>query len=269
VREAEGRELDYLFKLKLTKNVKKLIERAFMKGGWSDAGQGWQGKMETLRLVGWSRQRKVVVRRHRLKDSVAAQVREGFDQLRLSFGEVEDDTELYEYAVLSRRWMRRFSQSRSSTATAPIARMRSTIWRTNGHGVASVLRSAEAVPVVNRRVPRAATRSPVDPRGRAGSDGILSFRVPFSDLTLDPGAVALAVARRLFAGRLGLAHRGALESVGAAAVRSGHLPPVFPGKAIRTELCRTWARVGFRAGARRGRTQQRLGASRINAPDDQ
>jgi hypothetical protein len=43
MREAEGRELEYLFKLKLTKNVKKLIERAFMKGGWRDAGQGWQG----------------------------------------------------------------------------------------------------------------------------------------------------------------------------------------------------------------------------------
>src|SRR5215813_784612 len=63
MREAEGRELDYLFKLKLTKNVKRLIERTFMKGGWRDAGQGWQGKMETLRLTGWSRQRDVVVLR--------------------------------------------------------------------------------------------------------------------------------------------------------------------------------------------------------------
>jgi hypothetical protein len=100
MREAEGREVDYLFKLKLTKNVKRLIERTFMKGGWRDAGQGWQGKMETLRLMGWSRQRKVVVLRRRLKDGMAAHVREEPGQLRLSFAEIEDDTELYEYAVL-------------------------------------------------------------------------------------------------------------------------------------------------------------------------
>src|SRR5215470_13644045 len=59
MRESEGRGINYLFKLRLTKNVKTLIERTFMKGGWSDAGQGWQGKTETLRLVGWSRHRRV------------------------------------------------------------------------------------------------------------------------------------------------------------------------------------------------------------------
>lgn len=100
MREAELRGVNYLFKLRLTKNVKRLIERTFMKGGWGDAGQGWQGKVETLRLVGWSRQRKVVVLRRRLKDGVAAHVREERDQLRLSFAEIEGDTELYEYAVL-------------------------------------------------------------------------------------------------------------------------------------------------------------------------
>ena len=100
MREAESRGIDYLFKLKLTKNVKRLIERTFMKGGWKDAGQGWQGKMEMLRLTGWSRQRKVVVLRRRLKEGVAAHVREEPGQLRLSFAEIEDDTELYEYAVL-------------------------------------------------------------------------------------------------------------------------------------------------------------------------
>jgi len=100
MREAEIRGVDYLFKLRLTRNVKRLIERTFMRGGWRDAGQGWQGKVETLRLVGWSRQRNVVVLRRRLKDGVAAHVREQPDQLRLSFAEIEGDTELYEYAVL-------------------------------------------------------------------------------------------------------------------------------------------------------------------------
>src|SRR5262249_8795193 len=100
MRESEGRGINYLFKLRLTKNVKSLIERAFMKGGWSDAGQGWQGKAETLRLVGWSRHRRVIVLRRRLKEGVVADVREGPNQLRLSFAELEDDTQLYEYAVL-------------------------------------------------------------------------------------------------------------------------------------------------------------------------
>jgi hypothetical protein len=100
MRESESRGIDYLFKLRLTKNVKRLIERTFMKGGWSDAGQGWRGKTDTLRLVGWSRHRRVVVLRRRLKESVVADVREESNQLRLRFAEIEDDTQIYEYAVL-------------------------------------------------------------------------------------------------------------------------------------------------------------------------
>jgi len=101
MREAEGRGIDYLFKLRLTKNVKRLIERAFSRGGWSDAGQGWQGKAETLRLVGWSRQRRVIVLRRRLKkDSMVASARDEADQLRLSFPEIDEDAAVHEYAVL-------------------------------------------------------------------------------------------------------------------------------------------------------------------------
>ena len=98
MRESEGRGINYLFKLRLTKNVKTLIERTFMKGGWSDAGQGWQGKTETLRLVGWSRHRRVIVLRRRLKEGAVA--REEPNQLRLGFAEIEDDTQIYEHAVL-------------------------------------------------------------------------------------------------------------------------------------------------------------------------
>jgi DDE family transposase len=100
MRESEVRGINYLFKLRLTKNVKILIERTFLKGGWSDAGQGWQGKSDTLRLVGWSRQRRVIVLRRRLKESVVADAREEPNQLRLRFAEIEDDTQIYEYAVL-------------------------------------------------------------------------------------------------------------------------------------------------------------------------
>jgi hypothetical protein len=102
MRGAEIRGIDYLFKLRLTKNVKSLIERTFMKGGWHDAGQGWQGKFEMLRLVGWSRHRRVVVLRRRVKRSAEAEAgsRAQPHQLQLGFAEIEDDTQIYEYAVL-------------------------------------------------------------------------------------------------------------------------------------------------------------------------
>ena len=40
---AEQRGLPYLFKLRLTANVKKLIKKTFSKSGWTDAGMGWGG----------------------------------------------------------------------------------------------------------------------------------------------------------------------------------------------------------------------------------
>ena len=100
MREAEGRGIDHLFKLRLTKNVKVLIKRLFMKSGWQDAGQGFQGIESELRLVGWSRQRRVVVLRRKLKGSIVASMTDDNEQLRLGFAEIEGDTELYEYAVL-------------------------------------------------------------------------------------------------------------------------------------------------------------------------
>lgn len=100
MREAESRDIDHLFKLRLTKNVKRLIERTFARRGWRDAGQGWHGLEAELRLDGWSRQRRVVVLRRRLKGGVVASVRDAAGQLRLGFAEVEDDAKLYDYAVL-------------------------------------------------------------------------------------------------------------------------------------------------------------------------
>lgn len=100
MRESEIRTIAYLFKLRLTKNVKSLIERAFSRGGWRDAGQGWQGATAELRLTGWSRHRRVVVLRRKLKSGVMASTRDGSGQMRLSFAEVEVDTELWEHAVL-------------------------------------------------------------------------------------------------------------------------------------------------------------------------
>jgi hypothetical protein len=98
--EAESRGIDFLFKLRMTKNVKALIERVFHKDGWHNAGQGWQGKTEALRLQGWSRSRRVVVLRRRLKGSVAVSETGNENQLRLSFADIGEDTAVWEYAVL-------------------------------------------------------------------------------------------------------------------------------------------------------------------------
>ena len=72
----------YLFKLRLTKGVKRAVERAMREQDWQDAGAGWQGKEGELRLLGWSRQRRVVILRRRIERSLALGERDASGQLR-------------------------------------------------------------------------------------------------------------------------------------------------------------------------------------------
>jgi hypothetical protein len=53
--------------LRLSKNVKRHIERLFRVSGWTDAGQGWEGMDSTLALTGWEAKRRVVVLRRPLQ----------------------------------------------------------------------------------------------------------------------------------------------------------------------------------------------------------
>ena len=46
MREAEARELPFLFKLRLTANVKRMIEKLAGAREWVDAGQGFEGQGE-------------------------------------------------------------------------------------------------------------------------------------------------------------------------------------------------------------------------------
>lgn len=98
---AEQEDLPYLFKLRATRNVKRLLERAMAERDWVPAGQGWEGKEAELRLLGWSRARRVVLLRRRLARGLAVAARDA-GQLRLSFLEVEREGErqIYELAVL-------------------------------------------------------------------------------------------------------------------------------------------------------------------------
>jgi hypothetical protein len=86
--------------LKITANGKRLIKKVYSQSGWTDAGQGWEGKKETLRLVGWSRSRTVVVLRRRLKNCVTLTKRDKTDQLSLSLTEIGAEEEVYEHAIL-------------------------------------------------------------------------------------------------------------------------------------------------------------------------
>jgi hypothetical protein len=54
--EAEQRHQPYLFKLRLTKGVKRAIERAMGEQDWQNAGGRWQGKDGQLRKLVTPRQ---------------------------------------------------------------------------------------------------------------------------------------------------------------------------------------------------------------------
>jgi hypothetical protein len=100
ISEAERRGQAYLFKLRLTKRVKRVLERAMQDDDWRDAGAGWQGKHGEIRLMGWSRQRRVVLLRRRLA-GVMTTPREADGQLALGFVEIDEARqEAWEYAVL-------------------------------------------------------------------------------------------------------------------------------------------------------------------------
>jgi hypothetical protein len=97
---AEREAFDYLFRLRMTANVRRSMERAMRDTGWADAGQGWQGKETSLRLVGWSRQRRIVLLRRKLNRDLALTSRNDHGQELLSFIEVGPDKELWEYGAL-------------------------------------------------------------------------------------------------------------------------------------------------------------------------
>ena len=100
MREAERRGQPYLFRLRLTRNVMRAIERAMAAGRWQPAGHGWEGQAIHLRLVGWSRHRRVVVLRRKLDCPVAIEEQDARGQQRLSFATVDARKKVWEFAAL-------------------------------------------------------------------------------------------------------------------------------------------------------------------------
>lgn len=64
--ECERRALPYLFKLRHTTKVKQLVKTCLHSSdGWIDAGDGWEALEASLKLTGWTRERRVVVVREK------------------------------------------------------------------------------------------------------------------------------------------------------------------------------------------------------------
>ena len=93
----EARHIHYLFKLRLTKNVKRYIERLFATPEWVEAGQGWQGRDGAIQLTGWSKARRIVILRRPLQGEVLLTDER---QIQLAFVEKDVPAKGYEYAVL-------------------------------------------------------------------------------------------------------------------------------------------------------------------------
>lgn len=105
MRALEARGQRYLFKLRLSKHVRRHIERVFWGGGWVDAGQGWEGQDGELRLSSWENARRVVVLRRPLAGELLL-AREHEDERQGVLGFIVADRQTnarttgYEYAVL-------------------------------------------------------------------------------------------------------------------------------------------------------------------------
>ena len=103
---AEERGVPYLFKLRQTKGVAQFIARLATRGakaGWRDAGQGWEDVESHLQLQGWSRTRRVIVLRRKLRER--PEPVEDTTQLRLPGCALQrNGGEWFEHVVLVTSW---------------------------------------------------------------------------------------------------------------------------------------------------------------------
>ena len=98
----EERHQPYLLRLRQTKNVRRLVERQFARNDWTRPdSQGCQMVEDRIRLQGWSKERRVVLVRKRIKDSLALQQKRN-KQMQLAFADVHmlDAAVMWECTVL-------------------------------------------------------------------------------------------------------------------------------------------------------------------------
>jgi hypothetical protein len=101
IAELEERGQPYLFKLRQTAGVKKLLSRQFARTDWSTPGpsdQGWSFVEDTLKLSGWDKSRRVVILRRAVKTDLALSRKTEDQQIELLMP--DKDVQAWEYAVL-------------------------------------------------------------------------------------------------------------------------------------------------------------------------
>ena len=101
--ELENRAQPYLLRLRQTANVQRLVAMQFARQDWSRPdNQGCQMVEDQLQLHGWSKKRRVVIVRQRIKGGIARERRVHGKQLRLELAgpSVHEGDRLWEYAVL-------------------------------------------------------------------------------------------------------------------------------------------------------------------------
>lgn len=100
INDLEQRDQAYLFKLRQTKGVKKLLASLFRRDDWIapvGGDQGWWAIEDTLKLVGWDKARRVVVLRRPIKQEIALTQQDPAQYQLL----LPDETiKAWEYAVL-------------------------------------------------------------------------------------------------------------------------------------------------------------------------
>ena len=88
-------------KLRLTANVKRMIEKLAGAREWVAAGQGFEAKESAVRLAGWSRSRRVIVLRRRVNGALGlSQSDDAGGAPQLSFAEIGEAREVHDYSVL-------------------------------------------------------------------------------------------------------------------------------------------------------------------------
>jgi hypothetical protein len=106
--EAEKRQLPYLFKLRQTPNVSRTIGRLAKQGDkakWQKTEQGWESLETTLRLKGWTRERRVIVSRRKLAEpKVEAGLTTNKQPCLPGMSIEKSGGDWYEYSVLVTSW---------------------------------------------------------------------------------------------------------------------------------------------------------------------
>jgi hypothetical protein len=104
IAELEERQQPYLFKLRQTKGVQRLLARQLARDDWCAPGpgdQGWSATQDTLQLTGWSVARRVVILRRALKEDVAlTKTIQGAQGAQIELLLPDKDVRAWEYAVL-------------------------------------------------------------------------------------------------------------------------------------------------------------------------